>query len=237
MSTPTPQSNVEQYLSVIAGHDGEIPSEPSSRVEYFLNEIIEGGGIGGKLKPEIVSALPQTGETGLLYLVPVQGSSGQNTHDEYIWIEDTSKFELLGQTKIEVDLSGLVPNTRKVGGVPLSADIPVSVTGDTAITVTNTGTASAIGYSVVHNDSGVTAGSKGDTTNQTPGFGGTFKVLSATVDAKGHVTTLGDHTVEIPDDLATTSKDGLMSKNDKAKLDAIGVTATSPLEVTKTGET
>lgn len=134
-------------------------------------------------------------------------------------------------------LDGYVQESRKVGNVPLSADIPVTLTGDTAITVTNTGTASAIGYSIAHDVSGVTAGSKGDTTNQTPGFGGTFKALSATVDAKGHVTSLGDHTVKVPSDTATTSKDGLMSKTDKTKLDAIGVTATNPLEVTKTGET
>ncbi len=118
-----------------------------------------------------------------------------------------------------VDLSGYVGDTRKIGNVPLSADIPVTLTGDTAITVTNTGTASAIGYSVTHKDSGVTAGSKGDTTNQTPGFGGTFKVLSATVDAKGHVTVLGDHTARIPDAEATVSAKGLMSVADKAKLD------------------
>ena len=66
---PTPQSNVERYLSVIAGHGGEIPSEPTSRVEYFLNEIIKNGGIGGKLKPEIVSSLPAIGESGVLYLI------------------------------------------------------------------------------------------------------------------------------------------------------------------------
>ena len=148
--------------------------------------------------------------------------------------ENAYKYDVLSGF---VDLSGYVEDTRKVGGVLLSADIPVTLTGDTAITVTNTGTASAIGYSVVHKGSGVTAGSKGDTTNQTPAFGGTFKVLSATVDAKGHVTALGDHTVKVPNATATSQADGLMSKGDKAKLDAIGVTASAPLEVTKTGET
>ena len=101
----TPQSNTERYLSVIAGHGGEIPSEPASRMEYCLDEIAKGGGLGGKLKPEIVAALPATGETGVLYLVPTQGSSDENTHDEYVWLESEGAYELLGQTAMEVDLS------------------------------------------------------------------------------------------------------------------------------------
>ena len=40
--------------------------------------------------------------------------------------------------------------------------------------------------------------SKGDTNNQTPAFGGTFKALSAVIDKAGHVTTLSDHTVTLP---------------------------------------
>ena len=67
--------------------------------------------------------------------------------------------------------------------------------------------------------------SKGDTTAQTPGFGGTFKALSATVDAQGHTTALAEHNVTIPDAVATPSTDGvggskgLMSASDKEKLD------------------
>ena len=215
---PTPQSNVEKYLHAIAGHGGEIPSEPLSRVEYYLDEIAKSGGIGGKLRPEIVSALPTTGETGILYLVPSQGS-GRNLCDEYFWIEDESRFELLGQTTVEVDLSGYVPNSRKVGGKSLTNDIGITISGTGAIEVTDNGTSSAVAFDISHKDSGVTAGSKGDTTNQTPGFGETFKTLSVTVDTKGHVTALSERNVKIPDTKVTTSMDGLMSKEDKVKLD------------------
>ncbi len=134
-----------------------------------------------------------------------------------------------------VDLSGYVEKTQKIGNVALSGDIPVSLTGDSVITVTSTGGTSSIAYSVTHDDSGVTAGSKGDNSNQTPTFGGTFKAVSATVDAKGHVTALGDHTVTIPNAKASTTADGLMSKEDKGKLDDLSVAASDPLEVTKTG--
>jgi hypothetical protein len=67
--------------------------------------------------------------------------------------------------------------------------------------------------------------SKGDTTAQTPSFGGTFKALSATVDKQGHTTSLAEHTVTIPSATATPSESGvggsagLMSASDKEKLD------------------
>ena len=47
-------------------------------------------------------------------------------------------------------------------------------------------------------DSGVTAGAYGDTAAQTPGYNATFKVPSISVNAKGIVTAIGEHTVRIP---------------------------------------
>lgn len=54
---------------------------------------------------EVVQELPQTGEKGVIYLVPNSGS-GADTYDEYIWIEPTggtAHFEKIGST--DVDLS------------------------------------------------------------------------------------------------------------------------------------
>lgn len=61
-------------------------------------------------------------------------------------------------------------------------------------------------------------GSYGDTSNQTPAWGGTFKATSQTVDASGHVTTAAEHTVTIPSSTATDSAAGLMSAADHAAL-------------------
>lgn len=47
-------------------------------------------------------------------------------------------------------------------------------------------------------DSGVAAGAYGDTAAQTPGYNATFKVPSISVNAKGIVTAIGEHTVKIP---------------------------------------
>lgn len=88
-------------------------------------------------------------------------------------------------------------------------------------TYTGTSPIDITGSVISHANSGVTAASKGDTTNQTPGFGSTFKVTSGTVDAKGHMTAFADHTVTIPSAEASTSAHGLMSSADKTKLNGI----------------
>ena len=60
---------------------------------------------------EVVQSLPQSGEKGVIYLVPNSGS-GQNTYDEYIWVEPsggTAHFEKIGST--DVDLSNYWTST------------------------------------------------------------------------------------------------------------------------------
>lgn len=75
----------------------------------------------------------------------------------------------------------------------------------TAATVSNVRT-----IQITHNNpvsTGATA--YGDTTNQTPAFGATFKVPSLSIDSKGHVVTGGEHTVTIPSlSLTASASDG-----------------------------
>ena len=60
----------------------------------------------------------------------------------------------------------------------------------------SSGTASS--GNITLGDSGVAAGAYGDTAAQTPGYNATFKVPSISVNAKGIVTAVGEHTVKIP---------------------------------------
>lgn len=78
---------------------------------------------------------------------------------------------------------------------------------------------------ITHGTSGVTAGTYGTvaTTALTPSFGSTFSVPGITVNATGHVTAAGSHTVKIPATTATTSTAGLISAADKKKVDTIGL--------------
>lgn len=66
--------------------------------------------------------------------------------------------------------------------------------------------------------SGVSAGTYGQGSDATPGFGGTISVPYLTVDQYGRVTGASTSTVTIPNALATTSANGLMSSVDKTKL-------------------
>ena len=61
-----------------------------------------------QFKMSIVNELPSTGEKMTLYLVPKEGTNN-DVYDEYIWIEQTSSFEHLGTTA--VDLTDYVKNT------------------------------------------------------------------------------------------------------------------------------
>lgn len=57
----------------------------------------------------IVDVLPETGAKMTLYLVPKEGTN-KDIYDEYIWIEQTSSFEFLGTTA--VDLTDYVKKTE-----------------------------------------------------------------------------------------------------------------------------
>ena len=105
------------------------------------------------------------------------------------------------------------------GMLGFKATSPISVAGSQSTT-------GEYSVTVSHASSGVTAGSKGDTASQTPGCGSTFKALSGTVNATGHLTAFEEHTVTIPSAAATTSAAGLMSAADKTKLNGI---PTNPL--------
>lgn len=65
-----------------------------------------GGGTG--FDAVVVQELPATGQKGIIYLVPKDGTA-PDIYDEYVWITATQTFELIGTT--QVDLTGYVKNT------------------------------------------------------------------------------------------------------------------------------
>ena len=77
-------------------------------------------------------------------------------------------------------------------------------------------------------DSGATAGSFGDANNMTPSWGESFKALFATINSKGLATLVSEHNVTIPDTVASATSKGLMSAEDKQKLDLL-----SPISYTQ----
>ena len=56
---------------------------------------------------QIVTELPSTGETGVIYLILNESATENNIYDEYIYVNDA--YELIGSTN--VDLTGYVTQT------------------------------------------------------------------------------------------------------------------------------
>ena len=111
-----------------------------------------------------------------------------------------------------------------------SASKTLTIKGDSPVTASATTSTGTI--TITHDKKGPTAvTSGGDTAAQTPGFGETFKVTSATVDEYGHTTAFAEHEVTIPSSVATTSASGLMSSADKTTLDNVAGTYATKEEV------
>ena len=92
----------------------DIPSvDGLASTEYVDQKINESLGQITGFEFVIVEALPPQGETGKFYLVPHEQGE-RNTYDEYIWVQDTKSFELVGST--DVDLSNYY-NKEEVNGL------------------------------------------------------------------------------------------------------------------------
>lgn len=66
------------------------------------------------IKFEIVDVLPEVGENGKMYLVPITGETTEdNSFDEYVWLESEQKFEKIGNSgSVDIDLSKFLDKTN-----------------------------------------------------------------------------------------------------------------------------
>ena len=72
----------------------------------------------------------------------------------------------------------------------------LSTLGGTNLTLTHSGSEPYLQLN--HDPSGITAGTYGNNSQQTPSYGGTFNIPYFTVDAQGHITNASTTTVKIP---------------------------------------
>ena len=90
---------------------------------YTYEQLLDGEGISdlfsptGSLSYKIVDELPQTGTNGVIYLVP----KGENSHTEYLWIEDEERYEMLGDVG-DIDLTDYYTKTQVDEKLALKAD-------------------------------------------------------------------------------------------------------------------
>ena len=175
-------------------------------------QVIVWNATAGKFKnitlPDPMVFRGSLGTGGTITALPVDGSA--NIGDTYKVITDgtyAGQPAKIGDTFICLTKT-LSANTwvhipsgdepsGTVTSIKIEANSPIVVDDDSAITTSGV-------RKLSHADSGATAGSYGDSTAQTPNYGATFKVPYITVDAKGHITGISEHTVKIPESDNTT---------------------------------
>ena len=168
----------------------------------------------------IVSELPSTGENGVMYLVPSADGETGNTYIEYIWVDN--KFEKIGDTTTKVNLTDYYTKTQVDNQIntqmqnyhlgpfrdELSKKADKIHTHEDA-TISKSGFMSASDKSKLDslNESGnITIDTSLSLTSGNPVSN---RVITQALNSKAST------------DAVSTSLNGLMSKDDKIKLDGI----------------
>lgn len=100
--------DLEEYISnhdwtftntiTFSGADKINVNDDTTLEDYVKNKIIE------ESRFQIVickDGLPEEGEEGIMYLVPKEDETGETYYEEYIWLKEDEKFELIGSTKVK----------------------------------------------------------------------------------------------------------------------------------------
>ena len=198
----SPMSRVEKQLRKILGQSIET-EPPKSRIEILLQEIIDGGGIGGgsyKIKDQYATlaeleAAHPTGADGDAYLV------GDPTHI-YVWLDDRQEYADGGLFAAVPGLDGVgIASIEKTSTSGLVDTYTITYTDGDTDTFTVTNGEEGVGITDISKTS--TAGnvdtytitlSNGDTYNFTvtngggvPSGGTTGQILAKKSDADGDV--------------------------------------------------
>lgn len=197
---------------------GMLPSPSSSDV---LSVNRESGAVGKGPGTTPVADLNVNGTNVIASIQSVQAISATAVQSVKI---SGSGTELKSGTTATIP----VASTSAAGVVQLSTSTNGTSTSKAA---TESAVKSAIDSAKAYTDSAVAAGSYTHpsytartgkpTANASPTWGGTFTVSQIKSDATGHVTDAVDHTITIPNAVATTSAAGLMSADDKTALDSL----------------
>lgn len=112
------------------------------------NNVISATGAGGGagLDMQVVDQLPATGKKGVIYLVP-KDSTAPDVYDEYVWIDATQTFELIGNTQVDLsdyatkeDLNTVLPDQTGNTGKFLTTDGSTASWSDKPLVNTAAGT-------------------------------------------------------------------------------------------------
>lgn len=137
--------------TVVSDLTNDAGYQTASDVTTAINNALSGI---STISLSVVSSLPSSGATGVIYLIANNSGQSQNIYDEYIWNATTSTYEKLGTT--DVDLSGYVQiNSLKSKG---SATQPIFFDANGAAQSTTYALNKTVPADAVFTDTTYTAG-------------------------------------------------------------------------------
>jgi len=172
----------------------------SAQDETLKTELLQTIGDITSFEIDVVDALPETGTNGHIYFVPRTTTDEKNIYDEYIWVVKEGTSAFEKIGDTKIDTDSLKSETLSEVSTNYIKTVEVTSNDQT-------------------DDQGVT------TTTYTFSFnnGEGVEVSSATITTGGGS---GSGSYE----LATAEKDGLMSKEDKTKLDSYELVTDAEIE-------
>ena len=198
----TDQTNKIITLPLLSVFKDKIQEWTTAQDTALKEELLSAIGALTSFEAQVVDTLPSTGTKGIIYFVPKTTTDEKNIYDEYIWVvkDSTSAFEKIGDTKIATNAL----KSETLSEVSNNYIKTVDVTPST------------------DESSGVTT----YTFSFKNGAGTEISTATITTDGAG----VGSGGSGGSYELATSEKDGLMSKEDKAKLDSYEVVTDAEIE-------
>lgn len=135
--------NASQVNDIVTSKGYQTADQVKAKIESYgyqnAQQVQTAIANAGHLRYQKVTALPATGETNVIYMIPNTNTSGTNIYDEYMWID--GKWEVMGTTKATMDgylpltggtLSGNLTAPKFIGALQGNADTATKAAKDSA---------------------------------------------------------------------------------------------------------
>lgn len=130
------QTQITAQAAEIAGKQDKLTAGDNIVISGNVISATGAGG-GAGLDMQVVDQLPATGKKGVIYLVAKDGAA-PDVYDEYVWIDATQTFELIGTTQVDLsdyatkeDLNTVLPDQTDNSGKFLMTDGTTASWSDT----------------------------------------------------------------------------------------------------------
>ena len=196
----TDQTNKIITLPLLSVFKNKIQEWTTAQDTALKEELLSAIGGLTSFEIDVVDSLPETGTKGHIYFVPKTTTDEKNIYDEYIWVVKNSTSAFEKIGDTKIDTDALKSETLSEVSNNYIKTVDVTPSTDESSGVTTYTFSFKNGAGSEVSTATITTGTSGGS-----GSGGSYE-------------------------LATPEKDGLMSKEDKAKLDSYEVVTDAEIE-------